>query len=250
MKKFRKLLYCALLLLVIGIIGFSGWNLWQEHEDRRISDEQMDIKPPVPEIPAFPDETDGTEEAPALPLMDFTSANKLNSDINAWLSIPGLGIDYPIVQGTDNSFYLSRTAEKRYNKLGALFMDYRVSRDFSDFNNVVYGHNMESGAMFGQLPKMKEQATFDTVTEGFLYTPAKTYKLKIFAVAVAGSVSDYYQYAFAASEDRQAHLEMIQKYAKFYRDIGVTADDRILALSTCSYEYKNARTLVIAKLTG
>lgn len=242
----KKWIPYVLLLLSLLVLGFSGWQVWTNWQASRVSDAQMDLKPDMPEDFTPAPDSDNTSEA--LPLMDFTSLKAENEEIIAWLTIDGLEIDYPILQAADNSYYLTHTAEKKNNKQGALFLDYRNNKDFTDFYSVVYGHNMKSGQMFGTLPRMKEQEYFDRVTEGMLYTPAKTYRLEIFAVVVAGSVSDFYQYAFPDITGREAHLDMIRKYAKHYRDVGVTVNDQLIALSTCSYEYKNARTIVFAKL--
>jgi len=181
--------------------------------------------------------------------MDFSALQAQNSDIIGWISIAGLGVDYPIVQGTDNSYYLNRTAERKESRMGALFLDYRGSRDFSDFNSVIYGHYLRSGRMFGTLVRMREPATFNSVTEGILYTPDKTYRLEIFASVLADQASAFYQYIFPSLSSREAHLDMIRAQAVRLRDIDVTANDRLLALSTCSYEYEGARTIVIARIS-
>jgi sortase B len=142
--------------------------------------------------------------------MDFTGVKAANAEITAWLVIDGTGIDYPVVQAPDNSYYLTHTAEKKQNKNGALFLDYRVHPDFSDFNNVIYGHNMRSGKMFAALVKFKEKAYFDAHTSGVLYAPGKTYRLEIFAVSIAKADSAHYGYAFVSPAEREAHLQMIQ----------------------------------------
>jgi sortase B len=103
--------------------------------------------------------------------------------------------------------------------------------------------------MFGRLEDMKTRAVFDRVAAGTLYTPGKTYRLDIFAAAVGGSRSAFYDYAFPDTAAKQAHLDYIRQNARFYRDIGITAADRVLSLSTCSYEYQDARTIVFARLT-
>ena len=102
--------------------------------------------------------------------------------------------------------------------------------------------------MFGTLVHMREPATFNSVTEGILYTPDKTYRLEIFASVLADQTSAFYQYIFPGLSSREAHLDMIRAQAVRFRDINVTADDRLLALSTCSYEYEGARTIVIARI--
>ena len=273
MKK-KWWLWGALIPLALCALAWSGRQVWQNYQEERISDEQMDLKPDVPlaatdwdtdinadtnqntdtdnsgEEALLPNEEIVGEDGPPLasPAMDFTKLQAANKDIKAWLTVEGIGVDYPIVQSSDNVFYLTHTAEKKSNSLGALFLDFRDSKDFSDFNSVVYGHNMKSGKMFGTLPRMKEKAYFDKVKTGTLYTPGQTYRLEIFAVVVTDSRSTLFNYIFTSPSDKQKHLDFIRKNAKFYRDIGVTAKDNIITLSTCSYEYQDARTLLIARL--
>jgi len=227
----KKTITTGLLLLAALLIAWFGTQWWKGVQEDMVSDRQADIKP-----------------EPALDLMDFTALKAGNPDIVAWITIEGVAVDYPIVQGADNSYYLTHTAEKLNSRLGALFMDYRAHGDFSDFNTVVYGHYVKSGKMFGSLSRMREPAFFSLVTEGFLYTPGKTYRLEIIASVLAESTSDFYSYAFPDLGSREAHLEMIRARAVCYRGVGVTAEDRLLTLSTCSYEYNGARTLVIARL--
>jgi sortase B len=241
----KKLIPIALLFLAVSLLGYAGWQHLESTKTQEVSDEQIALRPELPEMP------DGSSaSASDLPLMDFTTVQSKHPEIIGWIVVDGLGINYPLTQGTDNQYYLTHSAENKKNKLGAIFMDHRVSKNFSDSYSVIYGHNMKSGKMFGQLAKMKEKATFDKVTAGTLYTPEKTYRLQIFATVVAGSKSDFYNYAFPDQASIEAQLQMIRQYAKQYRDIGVSTKDKFIALSTCSYEYKNARTLVIAKLQG
>ena len=234
MKK-RKWPLRALLALTLVIVGMSGWKLCSDYLEVQQSDAQAELKPqPV----------DGG------PVLDFTDLLARYPDMAAWLTIDNTAIDYPVVQAGDNAFYLDHTADRKSNKMGALFMDCRNNRDFSGFNTVIYGHSMRNrnDNMFGGLAKFKERNYFNTHRTGTLCTPDATWPLEIFAVVVAGAVSDYYGYVFESPDRRQTHLDMIRDGALFYRDIGVTREDRILTLSTCSYEYEDARTLVIARI--
>jgi sortase B len=181
-------------------------------------------------------------------LMDFSALQADNGDIVAWLLRPDTEIDYPVVQASDNRYYLYRDARKNANKNGSLFLDYRVPADFSGFNSVIYGHHMKSGRMFQNLVKFKDKSFFDEHASGVLYTPDKTRTLEIFAVIVTKADGALYQYVFSSVKEKEAHLRMIREKSVHYRDIGVTADDSIAVLSTCSYEYKNARTAVLARV--
>jgi len=233
MKKNRKWPMRVLLLFAVGMIGVSGWMLYADALAKRQSDAQADLRP-EPE--------DGR--------MDFGALLALYPDITGWLTIDDTAIDYPVVQAKDNQYYLNHTAEGQENKLGALFMDYRNARDFSGFNTVIYGHYLRSGAMFADLHKFKEEAYFKSHKTGTLYTPEGTWPLEIFAFVLADSRSEFYDYAFDSPARLQAHLDRIASKATYYRNIGVTAEDRILTLSTCSYEYQAARALVIARISS
>ena len=85
--------------------------------------------------------------------VDFDALKQINSDIAAWIRIPGV-LDYPVVQGTDNSYYLHHTFRKEYNIAGSIFLDSRNASDFSDRKNIIYGHNMRDGSMFHVLRKL------------------------------------------------------------------------------------------------
>jgi sortase B len=186
---------------------------------------------------------------PLPPAPDFAALTGENREIGAWLTIADTGIDYPVVQAKDNEYYLTRDAGGKPNRNGALFLDYRVHADFSDFSNVIYGHNMKSGRMFGTLERFKEKAYFEGHTAGVLHTPEKSLRLELFAVAVVHPDSALYEHLFLSPAERDAHLALIREKAKYWRDAGVKETDRLLALSTCSYEYKEARTLVFFKIT-
>jgi sortase B len=254
-RKRKRLLLILLCLLLAGAMLPAGILIRGRAEDAADTRDTAALREaaglPAGHIPgdAAPLRA-GAENTPAPPRVDFTALADTNGEIGAWLVLDGTGIDYPVVQAADNEYYLSHTAERKRNKNGALFLDYRAHPDFSDFNNVVYGHNMKSGKMFGTLEKFKEKAYFDGHTAGILYTPGQTYRLEIFAVAVTGADSPCYGYAFVSPAEREAHLGYIRDAAKYWRDTGVTEKDRLLVLSTCSYEYKDARTLLFAKLAG
>ena len=233
----KRVINIALVVLFVAAI-VCGWRLYNNYRDDAVAntavDDLLTMKP-------------GSDDADSVPV-DFTSLRTANSDIIAWLTIPDTAIDYPVMQAADNQYYLHYDVDKKENKNGAPFLDYRAHADFSDFNNVIYGHHMRSGRMFQNLVKFKEKAFFDSHTAGTLYTPNQTWRLGIFAVAVTPEHSAWYDNTLFSIAKKEAHLQMMQKTAMYYRDIGVTADDRIVLLSTCSYEYNGARLVVAARL--
>jgi sortase B len=245
MPKKKHHIINLILVVLFLVAGACGWQLYSDSVARATADaavsEIHELKPSV--------EDERNEDADSSDArMDFSALQAQNSDAIAWLTIPGTQIDYPVMQTTDNDFYLSHDAQKNANGNGALFLDYRVHSDFSDFTNVIYGHHMQSGMMFQNLMKFKEKAFFDSHSMGTLYTPDKTWQLEIFATAVVPYDSTVYDYTPFSIADKESYLDNVKETAMYYRDIGVSADDRIVVLSTCSYEYQDAKAVVIARL--
>ena len=115
------------------------------------------------------EETEGSGSAEDF-TVDFESLQQINPDIAAWLRIPGV-LDYPVVQGTDNSYYLHHTFRKEYNIAGSIFLDARNTADFSDSKNIIYGHNMRDGSMFHVLRKFQNLDFYQENREIWLYLP-------------------------------------------------------------------------------
>ena len=225
-------------LLLAAVV--CGWHLYSDYRTGVAADaavgEMHELKPSI-------DEGEGASDG-----RDFGALQTGNPDIIAWLAIPGTVIDYPVVQTSDNDFYLSHDAQKNINTNGALFLDYRAHPDFSDFVNVIYGHHMQSGIMFQNLMNFKDQTFFDNQRIGTLYTPEKTWQLEFFATAVVSYDSDIYDYTLSSPAEKEAYFEGVKEVALQYRDIDLSASDRIVVLSTCSYEYADARSVVLARL--
>lgn len=240
MKK-KKVVLNIVLVILVGWIGICGYFLYDNWKEQQIPAQQTELKPNLPEY-SSEISTSGH------PLMDFSELQATNSDIIGWLSIDDTVIDYPVVQGTDNSYYLNHTADKNTAKAGALFLDYRNTPDFSDPNNIIFGHNLKAGTMFGQLVQFKDKQHFDNHRYGWLYTPQKTYRIEIFAVCVVKSTGYPYTWAFESETAFMDFVNQINQGAKYQRDVEIRYGDRILTLSTCSYEYENARTVVCAKI--
>jgi sortase B len=229
----RRIVLILLATLALCCCGGYGYSVYSEQVDDAAGDSQRGLKP------AAADKT-----------MDFAALTAKNKEIIAWLTVDETNIDYPVVQAPDNRYYLTHTADRKDSRQGALFTEYRNNPDFSDFNSIIYGHNMKSGKMFGRLERFKEKKFFDKHPTGTLYVPGKSFKLEFLASAVTTPTSDYYQLPFTSAKEREAHLAMIKKTATHWRDPTANQIDNLLVLSTCSYEYKNARTVVVAKMLG
>lgn len=196
--------------------------------------------------------TSQTGEAPIaekVPIeVDFETLWQENEDIVAWIYCADTAIHYPVVQGEDNNYYLRRLLNGKYNINGTIFLDYRSSPDFTDFNSIIYGHHMKSGEMFGTLSKYKEQSYYDAHPVMYLLTPEQSYQIELIAGYITPSDSTTYS-APQTEEDKKVFLENALRESTFVSSVSADETDTFVTLSTCSYEYENARYVVVGKLT-
>ena len=167
-----------------------------------------------------------------------------HDDSVGWLYIPDTNIDYPIMQSGDNEYYTRRAVDGSYLYAGSLFMDYRCSSDFSDFNSVIYGHNMGNGTMFADIPNYENEEYFMNHSYGWLTTENDVRLIDFFAVARTSDTSGLYLAAPNFNEwDNQ-----LRNYASIYKEIEVTESDHLLMLSTCTSAEGNSRTILVGKI--
>ena len=119
-------------------------------------------------------------------LKDFVKSMRI---LVAWIQIPGIGLDYPVVQGEDNEYYLYHTFQKENNKAGSIFLDYRNHDDFTDRRVILYGHNMKDGSMFSNLKQYQDSVFRKNSDSAYLYLPEKTYSNTILIVGIIGGAA-------------------------------------------------------------
>lgn len=167
------------------------------------------------------------------------------TDNVAWLTLDDSTVDYPIMQGEDNDEYLDKDAYGNYSLSGAIFLDYRCSPNFADEYNLVYGHHMEKGLMFGSLDSWLDQDYFDSHRTGTITTANRIYNLNVIAVMEErATVNELFQ---PTDVEPSATFEFIKKNAVIYDDS--VEPTHIVALSTCKYPDTDDRTVVICEMT-
>ena len=181
----------------------------------------------------------------------FAELRAINPDVCAWLTVNNTRIDYPVLQGKDNLSYINTDVYGDFTLAGSIFLDSRCSNDFSDDYSIIYGHHIANGRMFGDLDKFKEKAFFDKNKTGNLITPEKTFKLEIFSVFTVGDSDET-----LFTPEKNADLSIIYRYSDskaLYYDGSVAGkllspqgNAQVLSLSTCSSEFTDARTVVLA----
>ena len=168
-----------------------------------------------------------------------------NPDVCGWLTLDGTHIDYPVVQGADDLEYVNKAADGSFALSGAVFLSAANRADFSDAYNLLYGHHMENGAMFGDLTQFSESEYFADHTTGTLYTEGASYELQVFACVLTDA---YDPVIYTPGTDPAALAAYIRAHAVQYRDPPESC--RIAAFSTCDDSRTNGRVAVFAALKG
>lgn len=167
-----------------------------------------------------------------------------HDDSVAWLYIPDTNIDYPIMQSDDNDYYSHRATDGSYLYAGSLFMDCRNSSDFTDFNSVIYGHNMGNGTMFADIPNYENEKYFMNHCYGWQTTGDEVRLIDFFAVARTSDTSGLY----LADPTFEEWDNQLRNCASIYKEIEVTGSDHLLMLSTCTSAEGNSRTILVGKI--
>ena len=179
--------------------------------------------------------------------VDFQKLLEINPDTIAWIRFPKepSQINYPVVQGTDNSKYLKKTFSSNENTLGAIFLNVDNKKDFSDKNSVIYGHRMKDGSMFRHLQDYETKEFWQNNPYFYIYTvDGRRLKYHIYSAGQVTDTSDTYQTAFESDEAYQEFINMTKSSALYDTGVEVTTADTIVTLSTCTSASDNHRFVV------
>lgn len=180
----------------------------------------------------------GEKEKKSIPI-DFSKLIKANPDIYAWITVEGTEIDYPIVQSSEsNDYYLDHAIDGSESSAGAIFTQDYNSKDFSDFNTVVYGHNMHNNTAFGTLKDFKSEDFFSEHDNITVYTENDIFTYKIFAAYTFDDRHLLLNYDYNSEKGRREYIDSIfnmRNMSSIINDsVDVDTDDKIITLSTCS----------------
>lgn len=180
----------------------------------------------------------------------FETLQHLNKEVCGWISLDGTKVDYPLLQSQDNVKYLDRNAFGDYTVSGSIFLDYRFNPNFTDFNTIIYGHSMASGAMFGEIQKFADQEFFENHRYGSIYYNGRERGLEIFGILEVDAYdTEIYRTLSSNDEEHQAYYQYLLSKAKYKRDVSLTSTDKIVLLSTCFLNITNGRHILLAKIT-
>ena len=190
-------------------------------------------------------------------LPEYKKIHQKNQKLIGWVKIDDTIIDYPVMQTVNNEYYLNHNFNQEEDRNGCIFMDYQCDVVKGCDNMILYGHHMKSGKMFGTLNKYSEEAyyeehpviQFDTIYEKGKYQVMYVFRSKVYSEEDV--TFKYYQFINATSEmEFNSYLNEMAELSLY--DTGITASygDKLLTLSTCDYQEKKGRFVVVAKKIG
>jgi len=235
----KKIFLILLLFLLCGVFVFSTYTLIERQKD---NNSQAIIFEAIQQQVVENRIVDQTKD---FNYIDIDKLIQENNDVIGFIEIPNTSISYPILQSTDNSYYLDKDITKNYNINGSIFMDFKNSTDFSDDNTVIFGHNMHNGNMFNPLQKIVKG---NLGNEVYINVCTREYNMKYLVY------SSYYNEPTidpirTELEDKQAFLdETLKKSLVQFNHPKLSEDSHILTLSTCNMTGKK-RTIVHAVRT-
>ncbi len=180
--------------------------------------------------------------------IDFDALWEINPDVIGWIRFDdtnAIDVDYPILHSDDNDTYLRHDLYGTYHTAGSIFLEAANTGDFSDIYNILYGHNMRNGTMFGTLKKYRDEEGFYEANKYFtVYTPERTYRYEIFGYADIPDDDEIYQVGYSPDGYYQKLIDRM--LSKSLRDTGIvpTIDDKTILLSTCTSAGERYRFVV------
>lgn len=240
----RKIVLAGSVILCLGGVTY----LVSDHMNQ---DQNSDVYEQVQEQVQVLEPT-VKEETPVEVSIDFASLKKINKDIYAWIDIEDTNVHYPIVQSpTDDSYYLEHTIEGVKGYPGSIYTERVNAKDFSDFNTVIYGHDMKDGSMFKHLHKFEDPEFFETHDTVTIYTEKEIKTYRIYAAIVFDNRHLMYHFNNDDIEDRKAFIQAIngaRNMKNLYRE-GMTIDEnsKLITMSTCITGQPDKRYLVVAE---
>lgn len=260
---FKEINFKIFTTLILFIILFSaavvGINYYQQYRDKNKIDAQiLDLESILKNAEEYQNEDNNDTDVDYIDVTDdnqtttkkksnyvssyytnfeqvFETLLQKNSDTVGWLQVNNTKINYPVVKGESNSYYLNRDYFKKKNSMGWIFMDYRNNPETLDKNTIIYGHNIKQGIMFGTIKNMMNKSWYNNATNQIITfnTPSKNMKWQIFSLYQINETEDYLKTEFESDEEYMNFLNMLKSRSKNDFHVELTPNSKILTLSTC-----------------
>lgn len=250
MRKIINIILVAIIIVCLSIIGYKYYNY---NKDDKLNSEIQDLQPVINEASDLDNnssgENDGQDQSKGGNYVNSANEEELksiNSDYKMWIQVENTNINYPVVQGSDNDYYLKHNFRKESNISGTVFVESANDID-NDKNIILYGHNMRNGTMFNNITNYKEESFFNEDNKISIIMNNTLYEYEVFSVYVK-NVSEVNLAIGFANEDEFINYAYNEAEESLYKkDVDFSAEDNLITLVTCSYEFTDARTIVVAR---
>lgn len=228
--------------------GKNTYELVQQTVVNAYSPQQTEASLPAAEMQTVEEAPAAAEELKPFPTINFSLLEEQNPDTVGWVYIEGTNINYPVVQGADNRHYVSTMFDGSENQAGSIFMDCRNRADMSDVHTILYGHNMRDKSMFADILNYQHQEYYEAHPVGMYISPETNYSFEIVAAYVASLAENAWQLEFAAEDSISQWIDEAMEKSSIVSGIQPASGDRFITLSTCSYEFEDARFVLVGVL--
>lgn len=250
MRKLINIILVAIIIVCLSIIGYKYYNY---NKDDKLNSEIQDLQPVINEASDLDNnssgENDGQDQSKEGNYVNSANEEELksiNSDYKMWIQIENTNINYPVVQSSDNDYYLKHNFRKESNISGTVFVESANDID-NDKNIILYGHNMRNGTMFNNITNYKEESFFNEDNKISIIMNNTLYEYEVFSVYVK-NVNEVNLAIGFANEDEFINYAYNEADESLYKkDVDFSAEDNLITLVTCSYEFTDARTIVVAR---
>ena len=228
-RRFFELFFFMMLcacLLMLYLRGIESQRAKQTYREAALLVNTVDAAEPSQLPPNEP-----FDDLPAA--MDLSPLRIINADVVYWIEIPDV-LSYPVLQGTDNAYYLTHAWDGVKNATGAIFLDCLASPDLTDFHTRIYGHRMRDSSMFNRLKLYADADFWRQHPSVYLSDESGTRRYDIFAAYEVGVNEIVYRQDFPGAEERQELIQFGLEHSVIETDITPTPEDRIITLSTCT----------------
>jgi len=254
-KSFRialGILLTAVFLVGLGTLARQGFLAAKNNISNQTAQELVDLPdtpPPLQEAPPSstePSPPPGTEPAitpepgfydpyaASLLDLDLSALQAVNSDVIGWISIPDTPISYPLLQGTDNNYYLNHAWDRVYNPGGSIFLEYKNRPDLNNFNTIIFGHRMSDSSMFNSLRHYSGQEYLESHPRVYIATTEGVRVYRIFAAMTVTVTDPVYWLITTQEKYKQPMIDFCLEHSVLKTDLIPSAEARFLTLSTCT----------------
>ncbi len=257
--KAKKVIFISLACVFFIVACVSAYNIWliyseyaksdavYEDVQKYVTHKETTVKAGDINTDA-PIESIAVSEKDSLPGIDFVSLEGINQDVNSWLYIPDTKIDYPVVQTNNNDYYLNHLFDHSIGSAGSIFMDMDNLNDYSNPHTIIYGHHMKNGSMFAELSSFKKEGFYENHKLGYIIGEDASYRIEFFAGYVSDLYTEAWRLKFDTDEELLKWAAVQREKSDFVSDVKLEEGDKIITLSTCSYEFADARYVLTGKL--